>query len=45
MITNKDEAKTMIEQFHLIVNANSIIQHVIEDKNGIIKHVDVNAKV
>ena len=27
------------------VNANSIVQHVIEIKNGIIKHVNVNVKI
>ena len=27
--------------FHVTVNANSIIQHVIQIKNGIIKHVNV----
>ena len=30
--------------FHVIVNANSIVQHVIQIKNGIIKHVNVNVK-
>ena len=31
--------------FHVIVNANSIVQHVIQIKNTIIKHVDMNIKV
>ena len=31
--------------FHVIVNANSIVQHVIQIKNGIIKHVNVNIKI
>ena len=31
--------------FHAIVNANSIVQLVIQIKNGIIKHVNVNLKV
>ena len=31
--------------FHLIVNANSIVQHVIQIKNGIIKHVNVNVTI
>ena len=31
--------------FHVIVNANSIVQHVIQIKNGIIKHVNVNVKI
>ena len=30
--------------FHVIVNANSIVQYVIQIKNGIIKHVNVNVK-
>ena len=30
--------------FHVIVNANSIVQHVIQSKNGIIKDVNVNVK-
>ena len=29
----------------MIANANSIVQHVIQKKNGIIKHVNVNVKV
>ena len=31
--------------FHVIVNANSIVQHAIQIKNGIIKEVNVNVKV
>ena len=31
--------------FHVIVNPNSIVQHVIQIKNGIIKHVNVNVKI
>ena len=31
--------------FHVIANANSIVQHVIQDKNGLIKHVNVNVKI
>ena len=30
--------------FHVIVNANSIAKHVIQIKNGIMKHVKVNVK-
>ena len=30
--------------FHLIINTNSIVQHVIQIKHGIIKHVNVNVK-
>ena len=29
----------------MIVNANLIVQHVIENKNGTIKHVNVNVKI
>ena len=29
----------------MIVNANSIVQHVIQNKNRIIKHVNVNVKI
>ena len=29
----------------MVVNANSIVQHVIQIKNGITKHVNVNVKV
>ena len=31
--------------FHVIVNANSLVQYVIQIKNGIIKHVNVNVKI
>ena len=31
--------------FHLIVNANSILQPAIQLKNGIMKHVNVNVKI
>ena len=31
--------------FHVIVNANSIVQYVIQIKNGIIKHVNVNVNI
>ena len=30
--------------FHVIVNANSIAKHVIQIKNGIMKHVNMNVK-
>ena len=30
---------------HFIVNANSMVQYVIQIINGIIKHVNVNVKV
>ena len=29
----------------MIVNANSIVQHVIQIRNGLIKHVNVNVKI
>ena len=28
--------------FHVIINGNSIVQYVIQIKNGIMKHVNVN---
>ena len=31
--------------FNAIVNANSIVQQVIQKKNGVIKHVSVNVKI
>ena len=31
--------------FHVIVNANSIVQYGIQNKNGIIKHVNVSVKI
>ena len=31
--------------FHVIVNANLIVQHVIQIKNGVTKHVNVNVKI
>ena len=45
MVTNKNEAKTMRKHIHLIINANSIAQHVIQIKNEMMKHVNVNAKI
>ena len=30
--------------FHVILNATSIVQHVIQIKNGIMKHNNVNVK-
>ena len=30
--------------FNATVNGNSIVQHVVQIKNGIIKHVNVNVK-
>ena len=31
--------------FHVSVNANSMVQHIIQIKNGIIKHVNVSIKI
>ena len=45
MIINKNEAKAMTEIFNVIVNANSIVQHVIQLKNGMIIHVNLNVKI
>ena len=45
MTTDKNEAKTTKKNvFQVIVNANSIVQHVIQIKNGITKHVNMNVK-
>ena len=44
MITNKNEAKAMTEHISLIPNANSIVQHEVQIKNGIIKNVNANIK-
>ena len=32
-------------KFNVIVNANSMVQHVIKIRNGTIKHVKVNVKI
>ena len=32
-------------KFHVIVNESSVIQHVIQSKNEIINHVNVNVKI
>ena len=45
VITNENQAKVMTEHIHVIVNANSIVQYVIQIKNRIIKHVNVNVKI
>ena len=45
-ITNKNEAKAMTEHVSCDCNANSIVQYyVIQVKNEIIKHANVNVKV
>ena len=45
MITNKNEVKQWQNIFHVIVNANLIVQNVIQIKNRIIKHINVNLKL
>ena len=45
MIINKNEAKAMTEIFNVIVNANSIVEHVTQIKNGMIIHVNLNVKI
>ena len=45
MITNKHEAKRMTKHILCDYNSNSTVQHVIQIKNGIIKHVNVNVKI
>ena len=37
IITNKSEAKTMVNMFDVVANANSIVQLSIQIKNGITK--------
>ena len=45
MITNKNEAKTMVKHTSLIANAKLIVQHVIQIKKGIMRHANVNVKI
>ena len=45
MMPSKDEAKAMTEHIYVIINANSIVQHAIQNKNRIIKHVNGNVKI
>ena len=45
MITKVNKAKTLVNIFHAIVNANLIVRHVILIKRGIMKHVNVSAKI
>ena len=35
----------MINIFHVVGNANLIVQYVVQIKNGIIKHVNLNVKI
>ena len=39
------ELKQWQNIFHVIVNANSIVKHVIQIKNGIIKQISVNVNI
>ena len=39
------KAFNIITNKNVIVNANSIVQHVIQIKNGILKHVNVSVKI
>ena len=45
---NKNEGKTMAYKicfiFHATENSNSIVQHLLQIKSGIMKHVNVNVK-
>ena len=41
IVISKNQTKT----FHGIENANSVVQHVIQIKYQIIKHVNVNVKI
>ena len=31
--------------FNVVANANSIVQHLIKNKNGIVEHVNANLKI
>ena len=44
MITRINEAKTLVKHVYVIVNANSIVQLVIQIKNGIIVNVNMSWK-
>ena len=44
-ITNENEAKAMTEHISCDCKCNSILQHVTQIKNGIIKHANVNVKI
>ena len=49
IVFNMWEIKIKLKQwqniFHAIANANSMAQHVIQMKNGVIKHVNLHVKV
>ena len=35
----------MVKHIHVIANANSVVQHVIQIKNVLIKHVNMSKKI
>ena len=43
-ITKIDEVKALVKIFHVIVNTGSIVQHVIQIKNGMMMNVSVSVK-
>ena len=45
MITNKNEAKKPQNISDVVLNANPIVQLVIQIKNEIIKHTSLNKKI
>ena len=45
MITNKNEAEPMTKHIPCYFKSNSIVPHVIQIENGIIKHVNANVKL
>ena len=44
MITNINEAKTLLKHIHVIINANSIVQHVIQITNGIMMNANASVR-
>ena len=45
MITNKNESKKPQNMSDVVLNANPIVQLVIQIKNEIIKHTSLNKKI
>ena len=45
MITRIYKVETLVKQIQVLVSANSIEQHVVRIKNGIIKHFNVSVKI
>ena len=45
MIKNKNELKQWHNILHVAVDTKSIVQRLIQIKNGIIKHVNMNFKI